>query len=128
MAEKKMTIEIAEVDANSGLDLCDGNMEIYLNSLRLYLSSTPIALEKMRGVSQETLSAYTVTVHGVKSMSHYIGAEEARKIAKELEAMSKAGDLAGVLAKNEAFIKYSEKIVDNVREWLKANEQVTSNN
>jgi len=116
-----MAIEIAEVDANSGLELCDGNTEIYLNSLRLYLSSTPVALEKMRGVSQETLSTYAVTVHGVKSMSHYIGAEEARKTAKELEAMAKANDLAGVLAKNEAFIKYSEKIVDNVRNWLEKN-------
>jgi len=121
MAEKNIAIEIPEVDVNSGLELCDGNTEIYLNSLRLYLSSTPIALEKMRGVSQETLSAYAVTVHGVKSMSHYIGAEEARKTAKELEAMSKSGDLPGVLAKNEAFIKYSEKIVANVRDWLEKN-------
>jgi len=119
MAEKN--IEIAEVDVNSGLELCDGNTEIYLNSLRLYVSSTPVALEKMRGVSQETLSSYGVTVHGVKSMSHYIGAEEARKTAKELEAMAKGNDLAGVLAKNEAFIKYSEKIVANVREWLEKN-------
>jgi len=113
-----MAIEIPDVDAASGLDLCDGNMEIYIKSLRLYASSIPVSLEKMRGVSQETLADYAITVHSVKSMSEYIGAEEARKTAKQLEALAKSGDLAGVLAQNESFIKYAQGIVSGVQSWL----------
>jgi len=116
-----MAIEIPGVDTASGLDLCDGNMDIYLNALRLYVSSIPADLERMRGASEETLTDYTITVHSVKSMSEYIGAEEARKTAKQLEALARSGDCAGVLAQNETFIKYAQSIVAGVRSWLKNN-------
>ena len=116
-----MAIEIPGVDSASGLDLCDGNMNIYINSLRLYASSIPVSLEKMKGVSRETLEDYGIIVHSVKSMSQYIGAEEARKTAKQLEALAKGGDLAGVLAQNEAFIQYAQTIVASVRNWLEKN-------
>jgi HPt (histidine-containing phosphotransfer) domain-containing protein len=116
-----MAIEIPEINAASGLDLCDGNMTIYTNALRLYISSIPANLEKMRGVSRETLADYAITAHSVKSMSEYIGAEEARKTAKQLEALAKSGDLAGVLAQNETFIQYTQNIVDGVHAWLEKN-------
>jgi len=117
-----MAVEIPGLDTDSGLKLCDGNMNIYLNSLRLFASGTPEDLEKMKGVTQENLAEYSVAAHSVKSMSHYIGAEESRKIAKELEAMAKGGDLAGVLAQNETFIKYAQSLVENVRKWLAEND------
>ena len=120
-----MVIEIPELDVKSGLDLCDGNTHIYLDSLRLFVSDTPEDLEKMKCVSRETLEDYSVAAHSVKSMSRYIGAEEARKIAKQLETMAEDGDLAGVLAKNETFIKYMEKILDGVRIWLEKNDSAS---
>jgi HPt (histidine-containing phosphotransfer) domain-containing protein len=118
-----MAIEIPGLNANSGLDLCDGNINLYLDSLRLFVSGTPEDLEKMKCVSKETLEEYSIAAHSVKSMSQYVGAEEARKTAKQLEAMADAGDLAGVLAKNEAFIKYVECLVADVRKWLENREQ-----
>jgi len=119
-----MTIEIPGLDVNSGLDLCDNDINIYLNSLRLYVSNVPAYLEKMKGVSEETLKNYYVAAHGVKSMSEYIGAEEVRKTAKHLEAIAKQGDLAGVLAQNETFIKHVENIVDNIQRWLENNKHI----
>jgi len=113
-----MAIEIPEVDVSSGLEICDGNMTIYLNSLRLFASSIPENLEKIKNVSAETLEDYAVTIHSVKSMSHYIGAEKSRISAKELEAMAKGGNLAGVQAKNDAFIQYVQLVVRNVQSWL----------
>jgi len=113
-----MAIEIPGVDTKSGLEICGDDEKIYLNSLRLFISNIPESLEKIRTVSKETLEKYSITVHSVKSMSEYIGAEELRKTAKELEAMAKGGDLNGVLARNEAFIKYAEGIIANVRNWL----------
>ena len=116
-----MAIEIPGLDTASGMDLCDGDTNIYLNALRLYVSSIPASLEKMRGVSQETLGDYAITAHSVKSMSEYIGAEEARKTAKQLEALAKGGDWAGVLAQNETFLQYAQGIVGSVQSWLDKN-------
>ena len=119
-----MAIEIPGLDAARGLDLCDGDMNIYLNALRLYVSNIPASLEKMRCVSRETLADYAITAHSVKSMSEYIGAEEARKTAKQLEALAKGGDWAGVLAQNEAFIQYAQNIVAGVQGWLAKNRTI----
>jgi len=113
-----MAIEIPGIDVKSGLDLCDGNTNIYINSLRIFASKIPEDLEKMKGVSRETLGDYSVTAHSVKSMSVYIGAEESRQTAKQLEAMADAGDYDGILAQNEKFIKYVQGLVDSVRNWL----------
>jgi hypothetical protein len=54
----------------------------------------------------------------VKSTSDSIGAEEARKMALELEMLAKAGDLAGVLAKNGALIQYVKVLLGNIQKWL----------
>ena len=116
-----MAIKIPGLDVNSGLDLCGDNMEIYLNSLLLYVSGVPADLEKMRNVSRETLGDYSIIAHKVKNMSQYIGAEEAGKTAKQLETMASDGDLAGVLAHNKAFIKHAEKLVGTIRRWLAEN-------
>jgi HPt (histidine-containing phosphotransfer) domain-containing protein len=113
-----MAVEIPGLNADSGLELCDGNLKIYLSALRLYISNIPAALEKARNVSEETLRDYTVSVHGIKSTSEIIGAEETRKTAKELEAMGKAGDLAGIQARNNAFIKNTENLVAGIKSWL----------
>ena len=113
-----MAIEIPGLDTNRGLELCDGNMKIYLNSLRIYTSNIPVSLEKMRSVSAETLKDYSITAHCVKGMSEYVGADEVIKTAKQLEEMARNGDLAGILAQNEAFIKYAQNLADGIRKWL----------
>jgi len=118
-----MAIEIPGVNVNTGLDLCDGSMDIYLRFLRLYVSSMPPALDKMRNVSKETLHEYTVAVHGVKGISETIAAEEVVKTAKELEAIAKSGDLDGVLAKNTTFIKHTENLVNGIQSWLEKNDK-----
>jgi CheY-like chemotaxis protein/two-component sensor histidine kinase len=113
--EKNMKIEIAGVDESKVMELYDGDMEIFLPVLRSYLSVIPEALEKMRSVSAETLADYRISVHGVKSTSESIGAQEARKMAAEPEALAKAGDLSGVLGKNEALIRYVGDLLGNIR-------------
>jgi len=117
-----MEINIPGLDTKSGIELCDGSIETYIYSLRLYVSNVPASLEKMRNVSEETLRDYAISAHGVKSVSQYIGAQEAIKTAKELEALAKSGDLAGVLARNDAFIKYANNLLDSIKSWLEKND------
>jgi len=113
-----MALEIPGLDTNRGLELCDGNMKIYLNSLRIYASSIPASLEKMRSVSAETLKDYSINAHCVKGMSEYVGAGEVIKTARQLEQMAKSGDLAGILAQNEAFIKFTQDLAGGIQKWL----------
>jgi CheY-like chemotaxis protein len=116
--EKDMKIEIAGVDESKVMELYDGDMEIFLPVLRSYLSVIPASLEKMRSVSAETLVDYKISVHGVKSTSESIGAQEARRMAAELEVLAKAEDLSGVLAKNNALLRYVDNLLGNIRIWL----------
>jgi signal transduction histidine kinase/DNA-binding response OmpR family regulator len=116
--DKNIKIEIPGVDEGKVMELYAGDMEIFLPVLRSYALVMPETLEKMSQVSSETLQDYIVKVHGVKSASESIGAEEARRMALELEMQVKNGDLAGVLAKNDAFLQYVRELLGNIQVWL----------
>ena len=117
-----MEINIPGIDAKKGLDLFEGDIDTYVVILRSYVTNVPADLDRIREVSRETLHKYAVAVHGIKGVSDAIGAEEARKTAKNLEGLAKGGDLAGVLAQNNAFIKYVENLIDDIRLWLQKHE------
>jgi signal transduction histidine kinase/DNA-binding response OmpR family regulator len=116
--EKIMEIDIPGVDNERVKKIYGKKFNIYLDVLRSYLDVVPKSLEEMSQVTKETLSAYVTSVHGVKSVSDFIGAEEARKMALELEMMGRAGDLSGVQAKNGTFIKYAKELIVNVEKYL----------
>jgi len=116
--EKDMDIDIPGVRVERINELYGGNMKIFMPVLRSYLSVIPESLKKISNVTKETLPDYTVTVHGIKSTSDSIGAEEARKMALELEMAAKAGDLATISAKNEALIAYVKELLDNAQKWI----------
>jgi len=120
--EKKIVIEIPGVDTKKGLFLYVGDTKIYLSLLRSYTANTPQVLEKLRSVSAENLSDYVITVHGLKGTSAGIGAETIRAQALELETLSRAGDLQGVLAKNSKLVADTEIIVGSIKEWLDKND------
>lgn len=122
MSKDALEIVIPDVDVKSGLALCDGEVKIYLQSLYLFTGNIPEALGRIRNVTADALGDYTVSVHGIKGMCSYIGAEDARKVAKQLEEMAKNGDLEGVLARNGNFILHVENIIANIQSWLKSNE------
>jgi HPt (histidine-containing phosphotransfer) domain-containing protein len=116
-----MKIEIPGLNAQSGLELCGGDQEIYLRSLRLFEKNVSLTLQKMRSVCKDTLHDYYVSVHGIKGMCEYIGAQDLKQTAKQLEEISRNDDLAGVLALNETFIKSTENLIVNIQNWLKEN-------
>jgi PAS domain S-box-containing protein len=116
--EENMIIEIPGVDTKKGLSLYADETDVYLPLLRSYVANTPGVLDKLRAVSAETLSAYVITVHGLKGTSAGIGAEAIREAALDLETKSRVGDLQGVLARNGKLISDTETIVANVKTWL----------
>jgi PAS domain S-box-containing protein len=117
--DEPIEINIQGVDTKKGLALYANETDIYLPMLRSYIANTPLTLEKLKLVSSETLSDYVISVHGLKGTSAGIGAEDIRAKALELEQMSRAGDLQGVLLKNGKLIADTEVLVTNITAWLK---------
>jgi CheY-like chemotaxis protein len=111
-------IVIPEVDTEKGISLYGGEMDIYLQVLRSFAANTSRILDRLRIVSPETLSDYVIAVHGLKGASAGIGAQAVSGAAMNLEAMSRAGDLDGVLARNDKLIKDTEAVVANIKSWL----------
>jgi signal transduction histidine kinase/CheY-like chemotaxis protein/HPt (histidine-containing phosphotransfer) domain-containing protein len=106
-----------------GIDLVAG-MErypeglFYLEILRSYAASLPNFLDTLRGVSEETLDSYAVTVHGIKGASYQICAEEAGKEAELLEMAARAQDWETVAARNGGFIGTMERLLENLSRFL----------
>jgi len=113
-----ITMDIPGVDTEKGISLYGGDTKIYLPLLRSYVSSTPKILEKLGTVTKETLPEYVITVHGLKGTSANIGADALREAAYNLEKMSRAGDIEGVLSQNDRLINDAKIIVANVKTWL----------
>jgi CheY-like chemotaxis protein len=116
--DENTVMGIAGVDTKKGLSFYNREIDIYLPLLRSYAANTPKVLDKLRTVSAETLPDYVITVHGLKGTSAGIGAEAIREAAANLETMSRAGDLNGVLSLNDKLITDTENIVANVKAWL----------
>jgi signal transduction histidine kinase/CheY-like chemotaxis protein len=119
--EKEVVINIPGVDSEKGLSLYAGDAGIYIPLLRSYITNTPVTLEKLKNVTAENLPGYVIAVHGLKGTSAGIGAEDIREQALQLENLSRAGDLEGVLARNDKLIADTQVIVANVKQWLDKN-------
>ena len=117
-----MKIDIPGIDTEKGLDLYDDDIDIYLTVLRSYAANTPAVLDRLRDVTAETIKDYAANAHGVKGTSANIGAEDTRMAALKLENLAKAGDLQGVLANKDAFLKDADTLISNIQDWLKKND------
>jgi HPt (histidine-containing phosphotransfer) domain-containing protein len=114
-----MAIGIPGVDEQIFADLFEGDTALYVSILSSFVGKTPGVLNSLRKVSQATLADYTNNIHGLKGACANICAEEARKTAQKLEMTAKSGDLPGVLAENEAFLKYMEELLVQLQNWLR---------
>jgi HPt (histidine-containing phosphotransfer) domain-containing protein len=114
-----MAVDIKGVDKNVFNDLFDGDEELYVSVLQTFIDRTPSVLIKLATVSNETLPDYVNNIHGLKGACANICAEEARKLALKLETMSRNGDLSGVLAENDSFLKYMNELMGDLQNWFK---------
>jgi CheY-like chemotaxis protein len=114
----ELEVNISGVNSTLGLSLYEDDMDMYLSILQSFVDNTPTEIEKLYNVSEETLADYAIDIHTMKGVSASIGAKSLSQKAKKLEKMAKEGDLKGVLAENEDFIKEAVKLVDDVQEWL----------
>jgi CheY-like chemotaxis protein len=93
----------------------------YLDVLRSYYQHTPDLLKKIsrteyRGLSEETIKEYTITVHGIKGASFGICADTVAKQAEALENAAKSRDIQFIEMNNIRFIEEAEKIIGRLKE------------
>jgi HPt (histidine-containing phosphotransfer) domain-containing protein len=119
-----MAVNIPEIDENIFHDLFDNDEELFIAVLRTFVEKTPDILSKLENVSEETLPDYAAVIHGIKGTCANICAEKARKMALKLEKMAKNGDLSGVLADNEIFLKDMEDLRINVQKYLESHRDI----
>jgi signal transduction histidine kinase/response regulator RpfG family c-di-GMP phosphodiesterase len=112
------TDSIPGINMKLALSLYEDDMEMLVDIMQSFAENIPSELERMRVVNKNNLADYTIDIHTVKGASSSIGAKELSLRAKEMEEMAKAGNLAGVLERNEKFVEDVEKLVKHLREWL----------
>jgi len=116
--EKEPGRELPGVNITAGLALYDNSMEMLEYAFQSYLQNVPDVVEKMRGLTPETLSDYATLIHAIKGNSACIGAEVLAKQAQIIEDMAKNGDYNGVYEKNAPFINDALELLNNVELWL----------
>jgi HPt (histidine-containing phosphotransfer) domain-containing protein len=111
-------INIPGLNVEQGLEVFGGDTEDYMAAVSSFVKNTPEIIDKLRGVTAENLPDYAITVHGLKSISGWICAESIRELAAELEALAKAGDVSGVMARNDAFLNDTGAFIQELRALL----------
>ncbi|MDR0435110.1 MAG: hypothetical protein LBH21_08700 [Gracilibacteraceae bacterium] len=120
MTEILLSADLPGMDLERGLRRFSGNAEIYARVLRAFVKSMPASLDKLSAVSAETLPDYAILVHGLKGGCYGVNADEAGKMAENLEIAGKKGDMDYVLNNNGAFIQTVRDLLPRLEELLRA--------
>jgi CheY-like chemotaxis protein len=105
-------------DLRRGLERFGCDEEAFLEVLASYAVNTKVLLEQVRSWTEERLSDYAITVHGIKGSSYGIGAQAAGELAERLERAAKRGDAEFVRENNGVFVALAEKLVSDLSAML----------
>jgi HPt (histidine-containing phosphotransfer) domain-containing protein len=92
-----------------------GTGDIWLDSVKTYISCTPLLLNDLHEVNQENLEHYRITVHGIKGSSYAIAADDVGRLAEDLEKAARNEDMDFIHSNGEALITAVEALIDNLK-------------
>jgi signal transduction histidine kinase/DNA-binding NarL/FixJ family response regulator/HPt (histidine-containing phosphotransfer) domain-containing protein len=105
---------IEGVHIQDGLSRFGDDVSSYLDVVKSYVNSTPGLLDKLKNLHDIEIKNYAIIVHGIKSSSYSIGANNVGDMAKELELVAKKGDTIFVRQHNEEFIVVAEALISSL--------------
>jgi signal transduction histidine kinase/DNA-binding response OmpR family regulator len=111
---------ISGLNIFSGLLHFDNDEGAYVDVLKSYAKNTPPLLEKLPVYAKGNLPDYAIVVHGIKSSSRSIGADELGSRAEMLERAAKANDAEFVREKTDGFVESVQALTDDIHEALLA--------
>jgi CheY-like chemotaxis protein len=115
-------IDVPGIDTEKGVAHFGGDWNIYWDVMKSYAQNTPPLIDKIRvlaagnfeGSQASGLNDYAIIVHGIKSSSRSIGAEDLGTQAEALEHAAKAGNLDFVRKNHEAFMQTTDQLLDGI--------------
>ena len=108
----------AWLDVEKGIRCFGGDRKAYMQIMRSFAASTRSLLASVRGVTEDNLAHYAITVHGIKGSSRSIFADMAGDMAESLEQAAKAGDFDFVREHNPDFIKTVDDLIADIDDML----------
>lgn len=117
--------QIPGVDMEKGMSYLANDETLYREILQTYISDCDERIEKLNSFKENNdIKGYEISIHGLKSASATIGADEVSKMAADLEkmCMDKATATGNIgLFHDDMILKYKE-LTDNIKKWLANNE------
>jgi len=118
---------IPGVDTAKGIVMTGGTETGYRTVLSMFCKDVENRLPVLQTVPEtDTLSAFIIHVHSLKSTSASIGAAQVSAMAAEIEAAGKAGELALIKKRLPAFAKRLAELIKNIRTALEADTSAQS--
>ena len=109
---------IEGVDILKGVKRFGGNEQIYIEVLATYAESVESMLYTVENVTEETLDAYRIKVHGIKGTSYDVFAEKTAQDALDLENAAKSRDYSFIKSHNGDFVNNTRTLINNIKEFL----------
>ena len=108
------TLAIFGVDTTRGIKNCGGDMEAYLEVLKITVSSGNDYLKVMPRKMTDDLEDFLIDIHGCKGMCQNIGAFECGEDAKKLEKAAKEKDYEYIKSNYAIFERKFERLLNEI--------------
>ncbi|MCH5194262.1 MAG: response regulator [Oscillospiraceae bacterium] len=124
--EENYGFSIPGINIGDGLKLC-GDMETYMSILKTYSETADECIEKIALFARERdYKNYTIEVHGLKSSSLAVGANELSEMAKQLEMAGKEENYDRITADTPALLAKYTDLLGHIRPVIAAEEKAQS--
>ena len=98
-----------------GLEFCAGSEEFFMEVLNEYADSPVDGALLKKHLDSGDLKEYRTLVHGIKSSSRIIGAQDMFSRAEKLEFAARDEDMDYINSHHDDFIKDYEKLISEIR-------------
>jgi len=112
-------INIKGIDVCKGLSTIGGKIDNYLRALSMYYDDGYLIINEIKNcLSNKNINLFTTHIHGFKSASAIIGADELSAAAKSLEMAGMRMDTNYIYENTGAFLKNLEALLSSIYEAL----------
>jgi len=115
-----VNFEVKGIELAVGLNNVGGNMEVYTSILETYYKETNSKINDLyETIKNKDIQLFITYIHGLKSSSGSIGAEEISNLAKRLEFAGKGNDLEYINNHIDEFADKTLRILENIDIFIK---------
>lgn len=115
-----VNFEVKGIELTVGVNNVGGDIEVYMSILETYYKETKSKIKDLyETIKNKDIQLFTTYIHGLKSSSGSIGAEEISNLAKKLEFAGKENDLEYINNHIDEFADKTFRILENIDIFIK---------